>query len=68
MVIIIIVVHLTFLPDKFHAKYNCSFSTNCNNYYIVTNDILCFFSAFTGGVYVNKVSHQLMKMHLTPCL
>ena len=27
-----------------------------------------FFSAFTGGVYVHKVSHQLMKMRFTPCL
>ena len=31
--------HLTFLSEKFDAKYNCSFSTNCNNNYIVTNDI-----------------------------
>ena len=27
-----------------------------------------FFPAFTGGVYVHKVSHQLMKMRFTPCL
>ena len=30
---------MLFLSEKFDAKYNCSFSTNCNNNYIVTIDI-----------------------------
>ena len=52
--------HLKFLSEKFNAKYNCSFSTNCNNNYIVTT--VCIFNIHV--MYFNitciflKVSNQ----------
>ena len=35
---------------------------------IYSSSFTYVFGTFTGDVYVYKVSHQLMKMHFTPCL